>query len=114
MKNKGFLISCIILTLLSQTQIYAYQSSGDRMAQRCGDGMVNLMVAPLDVLNHMEHVRYNEGVLPALTYGTIRGVSGALTRAAFGVYKMVTFYVPEENSLQYEPHFDSALFRLAE
>ncbi len=104
------IISCIILTLLCGVDAYA-QTSGDYMMRRCTDGVADIMVAPFDILNHVEDVRYNEGMLPAMTYGMAKGVSGALTRVLFGVYQMVTFYVPEENSLKYEPQFDSAVFR---
>lgn len=113
MKNKIVLIvfiSCIILTLFSGLNAYA-QLSGDQMMRRCSNGVADIMIAPFDIANHFEDVRYKEGMLTAMTYGMAKGVSGALTRAAFGVYQMVTFYVPEENSLQYDPQFDSAFIR---
>jgi putative exosortase-associated protein (TIGR04073 family) len=100
----------MIFTLFTGMEAFG-QTPSDRMMRRCGDGMIDIMIAPFDVVNHMENVRYNDGVLPAMTYGMLKGVSGALTRTMFGIYEMTTFYVPEQNSLKYEPEFDSALIR---
>ncbi|MBN1493476.1 MAG: exosortase system-associated protein, TIGR04073 family [Candidatus Omnitrophica bacterium] len=105
-----FTISCIALTLYPVISAQAEPPS-DSMMRRCGDGMIDIMIAPFDIINHMEDVRYKDGMLPAMTYGAMKGMSGALTRTMFGLYEIVTFYVPEHNSLKYDPQFDSAVFR---
>lgn len=91
--RSGFIISVAIFLIHGITMpALASEPPTEQMMRRCGRGMVNVICAPVDIVNYVEDTRIKEGTMSALSYGTLRGVCYSLARAVYGVYEMATFF----------------------
>ena len=61
---------------------------------KLGRGIANVAFSPLELLKQPYDVNQNQGAIPAITYGVLRGVCFTVARIGVGVADIVTFPFP--------------------
>lgn len=62
--------------------------------EKLGRGIANVAFGPLEILMKPYDVNNQQGAIPALTYGVLKGVAFVVAREVVGVTDIVTFLVP--------------------
>ncbi len=68
-------------------------TAGDPI-EKLGRGIANVAFGPLELLMKPYDVANDEGNIPALTFGVLRGVVYTIAREVVGVVDVVTFLAP--------------------
>ena len=111
-KKNSVLLIIAVFVLGVATLVEARPTWGDNAAYRAGRGVKNIAIAPTDIFNTVEDIRFKEGYVQALTYGVIKGTFRAVGRVGQGIYELITFYKSEQNDQQFSPTYDSAIIHL--
>ena len=81
----GVISLAVVLLFCNVCVCAAPMTAGDKMAVRCGRGLLDVCFAPFDVVNYIEDTRIKRGRFSAVTTGFFRGIGWSMARAAYGL-----------------------------
>ncbi len=92
--GKKFLLAVLLLV----ATFGAFESAASEWpmapVEKLGRGIANVAFGPLEILMKPYDVNNDQGAIPALTFGVLKGVCYVVAREIVGVIDIVTFLVP--------------------
>lgn len=94
----------VILLIIAQLFSFNLYANDYNALRKLARGVINLSMAFVEVPRQMIKENEKHGDIAGLVWGTLKGVSYSVGRAALGVYETATFLIPTYKPLV-EPEF---------
>ncbi len=92
--KKLLLATLLVFTMAGAVQCAAEENWVMAPLEKLGRGIANVAFGPLELLMKPYDVNNEQGAIPAITYGVLKGVAFTIAREVVGVVDIVTFPVP--------------------